>query len=202
MQLFDGQGLQLVNKAFGLSGGQNSEVHYDEQTVQQTVDVVPLIRRGRLAIGDGIWAATVANVHGGAGAIEGPLSPYSLLETKLGVDVAKQFDIWFLGARAERTSGATDLASPWGRLSLTEPSAHNLSAAATISSWFQGFGGTTAFGSVLAVVDPNNEAFWPARIRLARDALFTFETQAAGIATWTCVLRFGVFPVALGQDAY
>jgi len=200
MQEVDSAALQLVAKSLQLSTRGSMFTEFQDDLVQQTLDVAGPVRRGLIPLASqGIFAGTVTQQHIGADTQENGIQPYALIDAAFPNLIGK-YDIWFLDVRGEIIAGAGDLIANGMRISLTEPSAHNLQAAATISSWFEGVAGVTTFVSVKALQFIGNRTTAVANIRLARDATLTVESTSTAAVNIAVVFRFLMMPLALGQD--
>jgi len=214
-KLINSQALEPLNKVLGLAGSGDSQTELIDGTVDQVLDVAPVVRRGGTAAGTGgIFRIALRTVHGAANEKAVSFQPYQ--PGSVGVvapypnPVPDTFDFWILQASCERVSGAGDLVGAQIRLTQV----------------IQGFGlqdNATAFTSTavmqLAAFGPVNAStdveFFPvlgtgecvARIglRVPRKGVIAspfivFDAVSDGIVTIDCVMLCALFPLALGQD--
>jgi len=212
MKKVDSQALAVVNKALGLTGAGAPVTELTDGVVDQTLDVGPLVRRGRTLAGtEGCATIVLRAVHGGATTLTTEITPYALGTTGLIAPfpnpIPTQFDLWLLSATLIQISGTG-----------------TLSAALFIGyDSIQGFGIDNA-GNAVVSEERTPVALWDALItksadqfgiltgtrgplamlgiriprNLATTLVFISTSSAAATFEVQCVV--GLFPIALGQD--
>jgi len=212
VKVVDSDALAIANKALGLTGAGAPETEITDGTVDQVLDVGPIVRRGRTHAGrSGIFTAVLQNVHDvGAESKNVSVNPFALAD-----DVAiapypqimpDTFDVWLLAAYINQVSGSGTLTA-------------SLSMQMASQGWGIDNGGTPIVSTpefVLAYWDAlvtegvefalRNGARGPTTfpgLRVPRNAgvFLRFRSTSSAIATFNCNLLLGVFPVSLGQDA-
>jgi len=207
----DSDALGVANQALGLTGSGADVTEFLDGELGQTLDVAPIIRRGRTqAATQGIYQGYLRNEHAGAGSLATTEAVYAV---DVGVlapypdPVPAQFDIWLMAAFLRQESGT-------GTIEAT--------LTAVYPAVTRGWG---LDDSGLAVTDSPMEtvlAFWDTIVtvgvsfglqgtqgpmahigmRLPRSdtMLLRFRSTASALATFGCQVMLGIFPVALGQD--
>jgi len=208
MKSVDSQALGIVNRALGLTGAGAPLTEFLDGTVDQTLDIGQLVRRGRTQVGsDGIYFGLLTNVHSGAGTLSSFTNPYDVPTGAIApypVPMPPGFDIWLLSANVRQESGTGTLTAA---LSYDFP--------ILAQGW-----GVDDSGVAVARADPFVLAFWdsvitetdefgiteqgnpwvPIGLRLRRNSSLLFSSTASALATFDCQMIIGVFPVSLGQD--
>jgi len=216
-KIVDSQALEPVNKALGLAGSGDSQTEITDGIVDQVLEVGPIVRRGR-TLGDsqGIFRAVFRNTHAGADAQTSVWSPYITVVANaiapFPTPMPDSFDLWLTGAGVRRQSGTG-----------------TVNAALMIQNVRQGFGvsqtgafvasnGRVALAFWNQSVSVDSDVFlvsggnfeWPFRklaLRIPRVSeagtrvQIMFETSSTAASEWELNLFYGMFPVALGQDA-
>ena len=79
-QLVDSQALQRVSKTLQLSTPGAQETLFIDERLEQTLDVMPMVRRGlTLAGSEGIYSANMRNTHSGSqGNVTSIVDPWNL----------------------------------------------------------------------------------------------------------------------------
>lgn len=212
MKEVDSDALSIVDLALGLSGPGTTITELTDGVVDQSLDVVPIVRRGRTqARTDGIYTAVLQNAHSGAGTLSSQINPYNVgFGAELppyAVPTPRQFDIWLLNASLRRLSGASSItgglfvrysaaSQGWGISDTNVPVALLSQMPAII--W------TTLTATGIEVIGGSGSQDMNLRVplRLPRDPDLTllFESTATALSVFVVDLILGVFPVALGQD--
>lgn len=216
-QEFDSEGLVLVQDAYGLSGvDAEQQTFLDDGNVSQTLPVEAIARRSRSPLLNvaGLFHAVLRNDHTAAELLETNADPYNPVNPQSGypVPISRKFDIWFLGAGMSVADGTLLTVAGVGM---------DLGAAGQMFSELDSTGGvvsTTTREIILAAwddftsldglitgadvaMDPAGRTFIPLKLRWPRNgSLITFRSLSTAAVTATCLLTFGIFPVALGQD--
>jgi len=212
----DSDALGSIGKALGLSGQPSpGKTEFLDKSVDQVLDVGPLVRRGRAIVGtEGIFRGILQNDHLGAGALTSFINPYSVAANAIAPYpplVEDGYDVWIVGASFRQTSGSGTVtghleiasqASGWGVLNGGAP------VTAGQPMWLAAFDTLKDFGSssfTLGVGDAGN-VYWPINMRLGRagnagGTQIVFRTDASAIALYSCILVIALMPIGLGQDA-
>lgn len=213
MKKIDSDALGVLNKALGLTGSGSPITELADGIVDQALDVVPAIRRGRTQAGsEGIYTAIMQNVHPGADVLTTQVDPYEVGATARIAPypdpMPAQFDIWLLSAAMRRVSGAGSLNG--GTLSLQYGSAQqgwgiDDSDVAVVESAPVHLAFWDALGSVgitFGILNGARGPFARLGIRLPRsvNGNLIYRTESSAAATFQCQLQLGVFPTSLGQD--
>ncbi len=212
MKTVDSQALAIVNRALGLSGAGASLTEFLDGSVDQTLDIGELVRRGRtIAKSQGIFMGLLRNIHAGSGTLTSSFPPYTggtgaILPWPSPMPLG--FDVWVIGAFVRQLSGSGTFT---GSL-IIDPNTTNLgwgvddggaavSAAARIPLAF--------WDSVVTQTDEialmeDGQPWAKIGMRLFRlnrnDVRLMFSSTASALATFDCFIMLGVFPVGLGQD--
>jgi len=210
MKIVDSDALGVVSKSLGLTGSGAPVTEFMDGVVEQTLDVAPIIRRGRTqASSQGIYTGVMRNIHGAANDQTSAINPFNVTTGAIPpypAPMPEQFDLWVFGASVTQISGTG-----------TVVAALTLQFGAASQGW-----GIDSAG--IAVVNNREQpvAFWDTvqtvvnpwllmgtlgpwqriGMRLPRNPFvqFVFRSTASAIATYELQLLLGVFPVALGQD--
>lgn len=209
-----------VDRALGLPGGQASgATEFQDQQLDQVLDVFALARRGRTLAGtEGIMTVVLQNVHGAAGDLFTAWEPYNSDSTGVIAPYPSPFprdmELWLLGAAVRRTAGAGDADE----------------VGLTLASVQQGFGIDDTGNQVISVdglplafwnvqravpfggqwmQDTGGRVFAPIGIRIpplgeggvqSNFAQVVFLTHVSAAATYDCQILIGIFPAGMGQD--
>lgn len=213
MRDIDTDALQLVSPTLGIGNPATATrpATFDDENVQQVLEIGELVRRARVAGANaGIGAIRVALTQAGAGTNSEVVVPWtdtaSVAMPQEEIRDGK-LDLWLLYLSGERTAGAGDLNS-W-RLSL------NLVVGGI--PFIQDGGGTQASritlasGAALAagglIADGLSRTFIPLGIRMPRTpavppaTTLRFEMDTTAAADIGFVMGIAWFPAGLGQDA-
>ena len=211
MKLIDSDALEIMNKALGITGRGAQETELTDGVVDQAIDVVPIVRRGRtLAGSEGIFTATIRNSHTGAATVTSPIEPYAV--PTVGIippypdPVPVQFDIWLLQASIRQVSGAGTLVAT---LSIRYPGQQGWGIRAgtvfvgvaqphRLAFWDALISDGTNFGILAGSQQPS--AFPRTRIPRGGATELIFASVSSETAAFDCQMTLGLFPVALGQD--
>jgi len=215
MKRIDSDALEVLTKALGLTGAGAPVTELADGVVDQSLDVVPIVRRSRtLGITEGLYTAIISNIHGAANTLTTALDPYrpgaALVISPFPAEIPPQFDLWLLTATMRRQSGT-------GTVNATlafQPGARDQAWGVTdagvavvqqdmqvIAYWNTLVTSNTTFGYLSGTSPP----LIPLGIRLPRGNTafppsIRFVSAASAIATYNVSLNFGLFPVSLGQD--
>jgi len=201
------QALDIVAEVLGLGRGGAPETQFEDGTLQQTLEVSQLVRRGKtLADSQGLWAVEIANVHVGASTINTNHDPYALAS---GVELApyptpipRGFDFWLLYASVI-SSGAGLITAATVNSNWPVAKTAFVAASATfhvLAAW----DGDVLIGTLARMMDAGGEIktiHQKIGVRIPRGGTtigFASVSSAAGTATLQMVV--GLFPAGLGQD--
>lgn len=203
--------LDSVNRALGLTGAGAPITEFHDSIVEQTLDVGPMVRRGRTPAGTtGLFTAVMRNVHAIAETIQTIVNPYTnavgvIAPYPSPVD-SSLFDLWLLTAGVRQITGSGTLTSV---LSIDYPNAT------------QGWGVDNAGGAIINT--PGTQlVFWDSlvtqgvtfglkedgqptaffRMRMRPGATLIFNSTSSAAITVDCHMLLGLFPVTLGQDVF
>jgi len=207
----DSDALQILTKSLGLTGAGSQVTELTDGVVDQALNIVPIVRRGRTQVAtDGIYTATMRNSHTGATTITNTIEPYNVVTTLIVAPypdpVGPQFDIWLLAAAIRQVSGTGTLSATlsirypgsqgWGR---TEGGTFvGVAQAHRLAHWDALVTVGTAFAVLAGSEQPT--AFIKTRIPRGGATELIFITVSSATSSYDCQLTLGVFPVALGQD--
>jgi len=205
--------LRGVQELVGASPGTLGVTVLEDDSVTQTLPVVPDIARRSLVTGEtGWWIANLDNVHTAADAETSLINPYAAADdvpagSAFPLLVPATQDLWLLGASVNRISGAADLtaaALTLDPVARQQAFGRDDSGAAIVASgeiplalWV-GLNTDTPVAMALLVGGGVHQAI---RTRWPRNARVTFRTESAGTATFRLVMIWGLFQAGLGQDA-
>jgi len=214
-KLIDSQALGILNSSLGLTGAGSGETELLDGTVDQSLDVNEIVRRGRTPAGsEGIFRVALKNIHGSGNVVSTAWSPYDV--QTVGViapfpnPIPPSLDMWLLKASIQRTggSGGLNIAALFvaqiqqgiGRDSVA--AAFVSTAVLTVALWEGVATASTTFG----VDADGNNPLVNIGMRIPRKGaiispVVTFTSSSGAAADYECVLIVGLFPVALGQDA-
>lgn len=210
----DSDALAVANRALGLTGTGAAETVLLDGSVDQVLDVVPIVRRGRTLAGrQGIFSGDMSNVHGGATTIVNSINPYQIATAALTAPypspVPRQFDLWLLGVSAIRSAGAgdgtglLDIELINSGFQINDSGAAGAQGILPVASWGQV---DTLGGTDVLTTPVMKQPYQPINLRLpsseaGNECAVVFRTTSTAAATFICELWLGMFPVALGQDA-
>lgn len=216
MQEVDSDALKFVSKILRLSGTGSQETNFQDEVLQQTLDVLALVRRaGTPVLSTGIFTATILNTHVGSDTINTDVNPYSPGTTFVGngypAEVPANLDVWLLHAHAQGITGTGDFGG--GQLSTIMDAlgmgwrneANAIAMLQPIMSWDVE---RTEGSLVFLYSNQNDVLLFSGRrsggIRIPRHAdtriRFTTVKNGAGAGTFKAFLTLGLFPAGLGQD--
>jgi len=213
-KIVDSQALEPANKALGIAGSGDSQTEFTDGTLDQVLDMAPIVRRGRtIASTGGLFRVVLRTVHTDIETLAVSWQPY---ESGTGViapfpdPVPDTFDVWLLGASLERQSGAGNITNSVLKLTqviqgfgIDDSAVAITSNAVFYLAFWDTIEGSFApgFGNV-----PNNNFVWQhPGIRIPRKGaiaspFIVFEAISSATVSIDCTLLVGLFPVALGQD--
>lgn len=217
-QEFDGAGLTRLILAYGLAGSRpDQQTFLDSGNISQVLEISQVARRSLSPVQsfEGLFTAIHRNVHSGAGLLTSTQNPYAPSNPSGGFPspVGLEFDIWLLGATTRVDVGANMTTA--GLFMRTRGpsqgfSANDSGAAITPADesvplfvWtdFTKISGlsTSEFGSE----SDGGPTFTATKIRWPRAAsAVRLLSDASGACTINMVSLWGIFPSALGQDAW
>jgi len=209
----DSDALGVLNQALGLTGAGSPITELTDGIVDQTLDVVPVVRRGRTqARTDGLYTAVFRNVHSGASSLSSEINPYEVTPAiaiaPYPTPMPRQFDIWLLSATLRRATGTGTLAAAlYIRYSAIQQGwgIDDGNAAVALLSIVPFAFWSTVFntgGTVIGTDGLGGQLNSVQGMRLPRDPnlALVFESMSSAASNFTCDLVLGVFPVSLGQD--
>lgn len=205
--------LWLMNRVLGIAGPGAPITEITDGTLEQVIDVTPVIRRSLTLAGtQGLFGALMENVHPvGNEQIVTTVNPY---QVPIGVQapypdpVGPDFDIWVVGCSALRASGGGSFQgmlemqstnTGWG---VDDQGAAVTGDTGQPLAFFDGF--VTALGRSFGItMDTRNRPYVPLNFRIPTggQAQLLFRSFSNSPSTWRLHLWLGLFPVSLGQDA-
>jgi len=216
VQEVDSGALALVSRILQLSTTGSQLTEFQDELVQQSLDVSAFVRRALTPIGStGIYTATILNTHVGNDTITTDVNPRTPGTTFVGNGypdpVPENLDVWILQAYAEAVSG-TDANFTSGALTLITDLLgmgwRNEAGASAQNQLLQTWDVVKTRGSIALLFDDAYNAYTaaffqtiPLRLRHTADPRIRFQTvHGAGAATHKLLLTLGLFPAGLGQD--
>jgi len=206
--------LKRIQGLIGAPGSALGPVVLEDDSVTQTLPVIPEIARRGLAPGTiGGWGfGVLENVHSAADFESSNIDPYMAGDGAVGAYprvVPLEFDVWLLGATAVRTSGSGDLTAAsvfldpasnqqmWG---LDDVGAQVVAdPRITVGRWDsieEGIVGAANF-----FITEQGNPYIPINVRVPRSGCtIAFQTQSLAAAEYQACLLMGLFPASLGQD--
>jgi len=213
MKKITSDALQGLNKAIGITGAGAPETELIDGIVEQSLDVNPIIRRGRtIGIAQGLFRGVFENNHAGADSQVSVINPYNITTGRIAPfpgPVPDLFDLWLLYAMVRQASGTGTLG---GVLTLTYggPSARAFGideAGAAVDANFEfpivHWDALVTVGALeFGVVAGSEEVNPQIGIRIPRtlSAAIRFRTDSSAAAVFVCQIVLGMFPASLGQD--
>jgi len=213
MKKMNSDALGILNKSLGLTGAGSRITELADGIVDQSIDIVPAVRRGRtLAKSGGIFTATLRNIHVGGTDELSQAFPYEVVPADVRPPypspMPAQFDIWLLGCSVTQISGTSTLSGAllilyptaqigWGEDSAGAPIVAD--ALIPVAFWDSiRFAGAIALGMSAG----SGQLYRAINLRLPRSTnlQLQFRTRSNATSTYDCDMILGVFPVALGQD--
>ena len=206
--------LKILQQLIGAPAAAWGPVVLDDDSVAQTLPIIPEIARRGLAPGTiGGWGFSVMeNVHAGAGFEFSTIDPYQPGVAAVGgypEAVQEGFDVWLLGATGLRSSGAGGLTVASVALNLVgtqqmwgvdDADAQVVADPLMVLGRFDGLETTLSGGSVY-MIDESGNPYISMNLRIPRSGVaLQFHTEAAAAAEFQLVLLMGLFPASLGQD--
>jgi len=212
MKKIDSQALGVLQRALGLSGTGAQITELMDGVVDQSVNVNELVRRGMTqGVTEGIYTASIQNIHGGAGPITTTVTPYDVAVGVIAPYVnplPMQFDLWLLSATVRQASGTgtmeavlfIDYAAAQQGWGVTSGAGAFVSSPRKALAFWDALdlASTTSFALLAGSGLPR--AVFNMRIprNLATELVFLSTSSAA--ASFDLNMVLGVFPTGLGQD--
>jgi len=213
MKKIDSDALGVLNKSLGLTGAGSPITELTDGIVDQSLDIVPAVRRGRTLAGSGgIFTAILKNTHAGADTQLSQAFPYEVVPADVRAPyptpMPAQFDIWLLSAAVRQTDGASTVSAGlfilyptaqigWGEDEAGAPVVAD--ALMNVAFWDSGRG----VGALsIAIAGGSGQGLMVINTRLPRspNLQLQFRSTSSAITTFHCDIILGVFPIALGQD--
>lgn len=199
-----GQLLQTVARALRLPLAGGAETYFDDDNLQQVLDIGPLIRRGgSLGVTGGMWNAGIVNTHGAANTQSNSVDPYAVSSPtgSYPSPVPTGYDIWLIGGQVFTSTAGANMGSGW--LGLDFPAGSVAFGIASGQLIVAAFDGTTslggvAFGTLALPIGPDGAS--TAAVRIPRGVSLRFDSTSTGAATTTARFILGLFPEGMGQD--
>lgn len=213
MKTVSSQALGLVNRALGLTGAGAALTEFLDGQLDQTLDVAPIVRRGRTQAGTGgLYYGVFENNHAVADTQVSSIAPY---RTPVGAippypsPIPPDFDLWLIGAAMVRASGSGtftgalflglgDVPQGWG---IDEAGAAVVASTSfPLAFWDSVVGQTVTFG-----LTEQGEPYVPIGLRMLRPPdqanTLDFSSTSSAAAVFRLFVLLGLFPASLGQDA-
>ncbi len=200
----DSQALQKVSKVLQLSRGGSQLTEFQDELLQQVLDIAPIARRGlTLASTEGIHGANIINVHPGADTQSTTVDPWNLAGSAnppFPNAIPTFFDLWLLRGSAFTSAGAGNFTS--ADLTVLIPAANGAFGAlgATgmrLASWADEL---SIQGGQLSTNAEGDGIPLRFGMRLPRNATIRFRSTSTAAATYRFDMFLGLFPSSLGQD--
>ena len=210
MKKIDSQALEIANKALGITGAGSLVTELADGVVDQSLDVVPIVRRSRtLGRSEGIFTALMFNEHTGATTLTSSINPFEV--GALGFPlfpspIPENLDLWILATAVNRTSGSGTLKFAFYIDYPTSQLAFGVDDGGSQITDTPGF--PVAMGDALLSAgqtigrDVNNGGYiGRVGLRLPRSLVsLRFVSVSNATSSYQGMLVLGLFPVALGQD--
>jgi len=208
----DSAALDAIAPALALTGPAAGETFFEDNVLQQVLDIAELVRRGRtVGQSEGIFEATLRNVHAGAGTLISVANPYEIAVGAIEpwpVPVPPSLEIWLLQASARLVSGTGTFS---GALftnydARTQAWGVDDSGVAVVVSNHQPvvrWGAIVANTFSMGVSDLGEyPKFRPFRLLRGFNpgTSLSFSSTASALVTFDCQLLLGLFPSGMGQD--
>ena len=203
----DSTALHQVARALGVRGLNDNAVFQDEQ-LQQVVDVGPLIRRGMtLAGSEGIYIGVFQNDHAAAGVLTSTVDPYAVAGTAGWPNpIPDNLEVWVLQCSALLVTagdagvfgdGQFDAQWPAARVAWGTPANRAMPLALYDAEVSLG-----SLGVSLAEIG-SGEITKRLGIRIPRGVTLRWTTESTGVGTpeYRLLALVGLFPIGMGQDA-
>jgi len=205
--------LAAVQALIGGATGSGITVLEDD-SVTQTLPIVPEIARRSLAIGNiGGWVlAVLENVHSGADFEQSSINLYNpaaaAIRPPYPGPVPLNTDVWMLGCSLIRNSGAGGLTG--GLLGLNPPTLSQglgiddagvalITTPIMTLAHFVGVDETLSSGNAFGETD-QGLTYVPINLRIPRGGTLVFSSEAAAAAEFQLLVVLGLFPAGMGQD--
>jgi hypothetical protein len=211
MRDVDSQALRLVSRALGIGNPVTAveQVSFDDSVLQQVLEVGPLVRRGgTLERTAGLYMADFDNVHAAPGAVASSVDPYAPSSPGAGYPspVPTGLEVWLLGAQVAAVAGVHST-TQHSRVSLLVPGVQRAFGDAAPTNYTLEYSlhlgelpilaGTVVYINALGYTGTARRA-----VRVTRGSTINMSSVAANAGTITFQLGIGLFPVALGEDAF
>lgn len=215
--------LEQVARSYDVGEGAQT-TQLDDGNISQVLPINEMNRRSRAPFASqgskGLMVALLQNGHSVAGELQSFVMPYDPVNTHNGYPSPidpRQFDIWLLGASSRCNAGTGALVT-FGLLGIDVPaSLFSMSALASggpvaiaeQEQFLTGWGNYAGFPTVAGDVGSaggavaNPASVWtPLHMRLPTDQELVFRSEVTAATTVFCLVQLGIFPAAVGQDAY
>lgn len=205
----DSDAMGVITRSLGLSGGGSQVTELLDETVDQTLDITQLVRRGRtLAASEGVFGASILNEHTGAQAtIATTVDPWNLAGSEVApfpAAISRAFDLWLLYISAFTSSGPGSFDS--ADITVLIPATNRAFGAAGATGMR-----VVAYNAEIALVggtmlsQSSDPIGIPQRagLRIPRNATLRWRTRNGGATSpkFQVDMFLGLYPIALGQDA-
>jgi hypothetical protein len=202
----DTDALAAVMPSLGIGnpGTATRSAMFDDENLQQMLDINPLVRRARAIVpSEGIFLGNMSNSHAGAGELTETLDPYlpaADAQPPYPAALPDGFDVWICGVSGLITTDTLTVAS----LQLVYPASMTaFTAALGCSPMYAMFDGSASKGSGIRPCIANGDVskvFQGRPLRLRRGAELRWRTVVTGAAEISANIIFAVLPSGLGQD--
>lgn len=209
MREVDSPALSTVLRALGIGSPSTATapVTFDDDNLQQVLDVTPMVRRGgSLAAsigGEGLFGLNMSTTHAGAGAEIVTVDPYALLSSAFGETDPTKFDIWLLMGCSSTTAGTGAFTA--AEVAVFYPDSQVFSGGATAmlvnrAIWDEEVSPFTGSAIHSFNATPNLEYTFSFNMRIPPGGTIRYRTEATGAAAYRFDAAMGVFPASTGQD--
>ncbi len=208
MQEIDSSVLSRVSKVLQLSTPGSEITEFQDEVLQQTLDVGPIARRGlTLTLTEGIYGASILNTHTGVQAtITTIVDPWNLAGAETApfpAAIPESMDLWLLMASAFTGTGGGSFDS--ADLTLIVPARNRaFGAAGSVGMRIMGLNSEIALVGGNFLSQNTTPEGIPLRIgmRVPRGATIRWRTRNGGATspTFQVDMFLGLFPASLGQD--
>lgn len=203
MRDIDSSALSDVGKLLGIAAPARltQPTSFDDEVLQQVLDVIPAIRRGAGLPQGPIWAFDLAIDLPGPGAARGndSIEPFAVLEAQF---PHIELDIWLYTICARRYSGSGTVAK--GQIALDFPrwiGDEPVDELVWVDAWegtYEPYSQAPAGRPIMKF--KNGDLVRDLNMRIQPGAKLTFIAEADADALITCRVTAGLFPARAGQD--
>ena len=211
MREIDTDALAAVLPSLGIGnpGTATRSADFDDEVLQQTLDVNPLVRRARAIVpSEGIFLGNMLNQHAIAGQKVCDLDPYTpaagIAQSPYPSPLPSGFDVWIIGVGGFASTDSVLVASlqlVYGasETAFTVPGPTPLGCSPIYALWNDSVSKGAGTRALTTTTDVS-KVFQGAPLRLRKGVIVRWRSEASAACDISANIVFAVLPSGLGQD--